>query len=172
MTAGKRAMKLFGRPTSSWNNIMSNGRFDHLPSESPNDDTAPITKTTPTAPTKAKTKPKYPGTCDASENGKVKSSSNQEEKEAENDRQRDHIFPETAINNSHSSRQIGDPQLYSCTSKTPDHDRDPPSTTTIHKWTSPDRYISGLKDSLIPIISQTQQLRHPKQRTLAQQRDH
>ena len=54
------AMKLAGGSTSSWNDIMSNSKFFHLPSKSANVDMAPNTKTPPTPPTKAKTKPKSP----------------------------------------------------------------------------------------------------------------
>ena len=53
-------MKLSGRTTSSWNDIMSNGKFDHLPTKSPTDNKPPKTKTPPTQPTKTKTKPKSP----------------------------------------------------------------------------------------------------------------
>ena len=44
-TAGKRAMKLSGGNTTSWNEIMSNGKFNHLPAQCPLDKTVITTKT-------------------------------------------------------------------------------------------------------------------------------
>ena len=51
-------MKLAGGKTSSWNDIMSNGKFGYLPTTSPPNEEAPDTTTTPSP--KAKTKPKSP----------------------------------------------------------------------------------------------------------------
>ena len=57
---GKHAILLSGGKTSSWNKIMSNGKFSHLPTISPPDKKEPSKTTTPTVTPKAKINPKYP----------------------------------------------------------------------------------------------------------------
>ena len=118
----------------------------------------PQNKNIPNPDPKSKNKVQIPilSAHGASKNSKVQSSSNQEEQKTENYPQWNRFPPPYALDNSRSSRQIGDPQLHGGTSQAPNHSDGPPATTSNYKRRSPTKHIGGIKGAI------SKQLHHPK----------